>query len=159
MSLTVERVGQHTVSWSWPPGKNGSNEVFQAIFCVIKCVVSKRNKHGCFIRVSECSIRVSWFFLQSIGQKWDQAWQYCPHPCLYYLCTLHITVFLGILLNWSIDRRYMCVKQYTKYLYCCNTWWRAHPNFKLTILKNISCNYKDTKFYMIWDILFWVIKD
>ena len=25
-----------------------------------------------------------------------------------------ITLFLRILLNWSNDRRYMCVKQYTK---------------------------------------------
>ena len=31
----------------------------------------------------------------------------------------------------------------------CNTWWRPHPNFKLTIFENISGNYKETKFWVI----------
>jgi len=48
----------------------------------------------------------------------------------------------------------MSVKQY-----CYNSWWRAHPNFKLTVLKDIACNYEGTKFSVVYNIIYWVIRD
>ena len=65
-------VNQHKVI---VPGKNDSNEVFRlfSVLLQIKLCSFKRNKHGCFIRVTDCSIRVFRSLLQGIGQKWDQA--------------------------------------------------------------------------------------
>ena len=57
-----------------------------------------------------------------------------------------ITVFLKILLNWSIDKRYMCVKQYTKQLYCCNTYEELIQTWSSRYLKTYLITIRTQNF-------------
>ena len=87
------------------PGKNCSNEVFN-IFCAITNSL-KRNKHCCFIRVSDCSIRVSQSFATSYWSKVGSGITAYLSPFSAAFVHYIIAVLLRIPLNWSIDMRYI----------------------------------------------------
>ena len=100
------------------PSRKNLTEVVFSLFYGVKFV--QFHKHGCLLdRVSDCYIGVSRSF--ATNPKGDQAClPFTSSPLPTYVHQ-KVTVFLRIPLNWSIDRRYMYVTQYTKFLYCCNT--------------------------------------